>query len=113
MNKFSILASSYVDEYGIDPLKDKVLNGLNKITSYSLFTITVIERGKPDLISYNSYGTHDFWWHIMAYNGIGYIGELVEGLQIKIPDYQSLVALSSEVGINRSERNSTRNTVQI
>ena len=63
-----------------------------KNNSYSPSTndkYTVITKGyeyRPDLVSYQAYGTPDFWWKIMEVNGIKDIFDFKSGLNIVIPD---------------------------
>ncbi len=111
--KFSRSASIAVDQYGIDPLMDNVLNQLYRITAYSMYKVKIEERCAPDLISYNVYGTVDFWWHIMGYNGIAFYKDFVEGLVIKIPDKGALITLVSEIDIPRQDRPSAKNIIRI
>lgn len=40
---------------------------------------------RPDLVSYDAYGTVDFWWKIMEANGIFDIYSFKAGLNIRIP----------------------------
>lgn len=40
---------------------------------------------RPDLVSYDAYGTPDFWWKIMEANGIIDIYHFRAGLNIRLP----------------------------
>ena len=40
---------------------------------------------RPDLVSYAAYGTVDFWWYIMEFNGIKDIYDFKSGLTLRIP----------------------------
>jgi hypothetical protein len=40
---------------------------------------------RPDLISYDMYGTPDFWWKIMEANGISDVFNFKTGLNIRLP----------------------------
>jgi hypothetical protein len=63
------------------------LNPINSITSYVPFLITPKYVGVPDLISYDIYGSTEYWWIICLYNGIVIVHEeLFAGRTIKIPD---------------------------
>lgn len=47
--------------------------------------ITPATEYRPDLVSYEIYGTPDLWWRIMEYNGMKDIMEFRSGINIKIP----------------------------
>jgi hypothetical protein len=49
----------------------------------------VISKGveyRPDLVSYDNYGTVDFWWRIMEFNGMKDILEFKSGVNIRLPN---------------------------
>ena len=49
---------------------------------------TVVSPGyeyRPDLLSFEAYGTPDFWWRIMEANGIMDIYEFEAGINIRLP----------------------------
>jgi hypothetical protein len=92
-SKYQRVYSVVSDDYGIDPLLDTLVPEILKITNYSTHEINQHERGAPDLISLNEYGTDQLWWFIMVYNGIGSHRDITEGKNLKIPDYTSLVSV--------------------
>jgi hypothetical protein len=96
-NKFFRAFAITTDAYGIDPLKDKLATNLLNITTYTEHSVTQEERGAPDLISFNEYGKEDYWWHIMAYNGLCRWSQIVEGKIIKIPDEGSIISLTTNL----------------
>lgn len=83
------------DQWGIDPLLDRVVPLLTSIRSYTEYTVQQDERGAPDLISFRAYGIQDLWWHLMVYNGIVLYKEIVEGLVLRIPEYASIISIMS------------------
>jgi hypothetical protein len=69
-------------------------------------TITSANEGSPELISYQHYGTHEFWWVIMFINRIqDPINELTPGTRIAIPFLSDIEAFrqSREAVSNRGE----------
>lgn len=40
---------------------------------------------RPDLVSYAAYGTVDYWWYIMEFNGIKDIYDFKSGITLRIP----------------------------
>ena len=50
------------------------------------YRTTVHDEGRPDLVSYEAYGTVSFWWIICLVNQIDDpLTDLVEGMVLKIP----------------------------
>lgn len=95
-NRYFRVLSIVSDTYGIDPLLDRIVPQILKISSYRNHEVVQDERGAPDLISFREYGTEDFWWHILAYNGICRYNDLVEGNTIKIPDMGAIIAITND-----------------
>ena len=48
--------------------------------------VTKRHEYRPDLLSYEAYGTIDFWWKIMEANNIKDIWDFKAGTNIRIPD---------------------------
>lgn len=51
-------------------------------------TFTVVSPGmeyRPDLLSYQFYGTPDFWWKILEANNIKDIFDFKTGINIRLP----------------------------
>lgn len=85
------------DSLGIDPLRDRMAEQIQRITSFQWHDVTQAQRGAPDLISYEYYGTEEFWWHIMMYNGINRWRSIVEGMQLKIPHQGALISITNDI----------------
>lgn len=48
--------------------------------------VTEKELCRPELISYKCYGTGDYWWFLMWFNGISDVwNDLVPGMVLSIP----------------------------
>ena len=94
-NRFYRIYAIEVDKYGIDPLLDHLIPKLTALTSYTNHNVLMDERGAPDLISLREYGTEDYWWHIMAYNGITRFRTIVEGVTLKIPVLGDIIAITN------------------
>jgi hypothetical protein len=47
--------------------------------------ITAGYEYRPDLVSYKSYGTSDYWWLILQANNINDVYQFRTGLNIRIP----------------------------
>lgn len=106
-NRFFRVFAITTDAYGIDPLKDKIALKLLNIQTYTYHTVNQAERGAPDLISFEEYGKEDYWWHIMAYNGIYRFNQIVEGTVIKIPELASIVQVTNDALATESNSTAT------
>ena len=95
-NRFYRVYAATVDRHGVDPLLDRVIPHLRSITAFKNHDVTQDERGAPDLISFREYGNEDFWWHILAYNGICSYRDVVEGTTLKIPNLGDIVAITND-----------------
>lgn len=96
---FSENVYDYLDSYFIE-----------QVTKLPVFgkTIVQIEENRPDLVSYRIYGTTQFWYILMLYNGMVSPFELVEGQELNYPKiedieklYFSLNALQRKNVVNR------------
>lgn len=55
--------------------------------------------GRPDLISIKLYGSIDFWWMLMKYNGVDDVwNELYPGQMLKVPDVRDFNQYASLYG---------------
>lgn len=98
-NRFFRVYAVTVDKYGIDPFLDKIIPKLMNITMFTNHNVVMDERGAPDLISIREYESEDYWWHIMAFNGICRFRDIVEGLTLRIPDLGAIIAITNEVSL--------------
>ena len=83
------------DQYGIDPLRDKMVPYVLGLKSFHYHEVQQDERGAPDLIAKREYGSEDLWWYILVYNGIALYKHVVEGVMLKIPEYASILQVIS------------------
>ena len=104
-NRFYRVFATTIDKHGIDPLLDRVAPKLREITVYKTHDVTQDERGSPDLISLREYGSEDFWWHILAYNGICSYRDVVEGITLKIPNLGDVVAITNDNTSDNPDQN--------
>lgn len=84
--------------------KEKVLtsNDFEKyrfIHPMKYYRVTRDDTGRPDLISLKLYGTIDFWWMLMKYNGVDDVwNELYPGQMLKVPDVRDFNQYASLYG---------------
>lgn len=108
-SKYQRIFAIISDGHGVDPLRDRLIPLINNIKSFTLHTVSQDERAAPDLISEREYNTDEFWWIILAYNGISTYRTLVEGTKLKIPNMAEVVSVVTENSIrpNRVQRTIT------
>jgi len=81
-------ANSQVVYYGDSKILTFETYKPEKIFESSSDSIAIISPGvayRPDLVSYQSYGTSEFWWKIMEANNMKDILEFKAGTTIRIP----------------------------
>ncbi len=99
-SKYDRFYSIVSDQYGVDPLKDKVMPSLLKISTFQPHIVTQDERGSPDLIALRQYGSEKLWWIVLAYNGIASYKDIVEGTQLKIPTISAVVEVITQNSVS-------------
>lgn len=109
-SKYQRVHSVTSDKFGVDPLRDRLIPLINRIQSYDTHQIQQDERGAPDLIAERRYGSDEFWWIILAFNGISSYRKLVEGMTIRIPNISNVVSIVTE---NSIRPNSVKRVITI
>jgi hypothetical protein len=67
-----------------DPITSDFLQSLSALDLGGLYTIRG-EDARPDVISDEIYGSTQYWWIIMFYNGVTRGDYLVNGMELKYP----------------------------
>jgi hypothetical protein len=93
-----------VDELGSDPLRDPSFDAIQKVTSYTYFSIDESLENNAAKISSMVYGTNAYWWAILAYNGIPDNFSLKRGMRLRIPNLNELTSALSNVDIVNTTR---------
>ena len=81
---FSEDVYDYLDSYFIEQV--------NKLPVFGK-TIVQIEENRPDLVSYRIYGTTQFWYILMIYNGMVSPFDLTEGQELNYPKIEDIEKL--------------------
>lgn len=89
--------------YRTNFLEKNVINGITEYDLSSLnfgdyewgdldyYRVRLQDVQRPDLISFNIYGTTNYWWFIMWFNGISDIwNDLVEDMILKYPSIDKI-----------------------
>lgn len=95
------------DAFGQDPLSKSTLDKLLAIRNYTAFTVTKREEANPQLIAYETYGSVEFHWLVLYFNGIGYNFDLHSGKTIYLPnpaDVKQILASESRVRSSSAPR---------
>lgn len=74
---------------GFEVMDSAMVNLVQKLPQVGYLTVTT-QAGRPDLLSYDLYGTVDYWWILLLYNGINLINGLTVGKVISYPSEDSL-----------------------
>lgn len=70
------------------------LRAASIFTESSVYTIPSKYEFRPDLVSYEQYGTPNLWWVIIGFNHIFHpLKEFTTGRKIRIPDMETIDGL--------------------
>lgn len=78
------------DEHGQDPLSNTKLDRILALPSLRELEIDSATEANPQLIAYREYGSPEYYWVILYYNGIGYSFDLVAGMIIQLPSASAI-----------------------
>jgi hypothetical protein len=73
----------------LDPLTSSILDDIRELPQQGFFAVQG-EEFRPDSVSHKVYGTHQYWWVIMAYNDIADVNKLTSGTVLKYPSLADL-----------------------
>jgi hypothetical protein len=82
-----------------DILSSFFLSNISQLEMSGTYQI-ITEEGRPDLISFNIYGSTQYWWIIMYFNSISNFDDLSCGLVINYPSLQSIEDLYFQLNNN-------------
>lgn len=99
-----------IDEFGVDPLRDKSFDAITSIKSFTYHTVKPEEQYNMPLISYKAYLNEEHWRVLMIYNGIADMFALKEGMRIKVP---ALTLVASALNRILTEQAPANTTVRI
>jgi len=80
-------------EFGKDPLSIGYHDIFKQVGAP--YTVTTRTAYAPDLISFEYYGTYDFWWLVLQFNGISHPRDLVAGLAIRLPSVKKVMSVTT------------------
>ena len=77
---------------------DSVMTGeIRKLPSAGVYNVRSLEDQRPDLVSYNIYGTIEYWWIILRYNGMIDFTKLRGDTTINFPSERNIDDLYLEM----------------
>ena len=86
-NRTNFYTSEVVDSIKESDLLTNTFNEFKFKRPMSFFTITTVEKTRPDLLSYSLYSTVNYWWIILKINNIeDPFNDLEEGDVVKVPN---------------------------
>jgi len=84
---------------GVEQL-DHLYNSLSNLVArrpVSFSRLSILDRKRPDLTSYRIYGTVDFWWIYLVFNGIqDPFFETTVGRVVKLPHWLDIFDFTKE-----------------
>ena len=80
------------EECNFNPMNSYFLYQIPKLPAVGYYTVRK-EVNRPDLLSYNIFGSTQYWWIIMWYNNMLKPQDLKPGIRIKYPSISSIEQL--------------------
>lgn len=80
------------DKRCMDVLNSYFLRELQNVPAIGNYEVTV-EEGRPDLLSYKLFGTTQYWWILLYYNGLLEPADLKIGALIRYPSVSKLESI--------------------
>lgn len=81
---------SYNSESGYDILDSEFVDELPSLPTHGKYIVSSFEVGRLDSISYKIYGSTQFWWILLLYNGYSSVDEVTVGTSLNYPSLLSL-----------------------
>ena len=72
-----------------NPITSKFLTELRKLKTVGEFIVTV-QEGRADLVSYEIYGSTQYWWIILEYNDLMNVDDLTISKKLNFPKLSDL-----------------------
>ena len=86
------------DDGVFNPLNSYFLYALPKLPTVNFYTVT-LEAGRPDLLSYNIYGSTQYWWILMYYNHMIKPQDIKTGMSIRYPAFGDIEQLYRDLSL--------------
>lgn len=93
---------TFTSGFGNDPLTDKLIGYIPKLTSVETYRIPSYNEFRPDKIAAKFFGDSNLYWVVLEYNKLASAYELFAGRTIKIPSPQGLSQLLVSVNTDVS-----------
>jgi hypothetical protein len=91
-------------EGAFDPANSRFLQRLKELPAIGQYTV-VNDEGRPDLVSHAIYQDTQFWWILLAYNGLLKSDDLVPGFEVQYFSLTDLNQLYSALTRAQQTRN--------
>lgn len=88
--------TNFLQTVNVDDVLQKDLGSFElpphyKFDNVSYYKVREVDVARPDLISYRCYGTTNYWWFLMEYNGICDIwNDIFEDQILEIPSLNDI-----------------------
>lgn len=97
-----------------DWLNSSYINRIPNLELQAQYVLQAQDVPFPELISFKNYGTTDFWWVLLMYNGvIDPIAEMQAGIVWGIPSYASIQNMLSSSSVGAASTNQIGTIVQL
>lgn len=88
-DRFDLSKFMLYDEDVYEVVTSNALATIPQLPVGGQFTVNGMER-RPDLVSYEIYGSTQYYWVIMVYNGLQSFNEIVHAQELRYPSLATL-----------------------
>ena len=100
--RFTLAKFMNFDTDNYDPLTSYVLNNIGDIPPAGKMRVDGLDF-RPDVLSFVLYGSTQYWWVLMLYNGFLTVDDIKTGMEIKYPDMSDLEDMYFSLKIRQGE----------
>ncbi len=98
----------------LDWLKSSYITNLPNLQVQEQYILQAADVPFPELLSYKKYGTTDYWWILLMFNGvIDPIKEMSAGKLWSIPTFSSIQTMLSTSSVGTAAQNQVGQVVSI
>jgi hypothetical protein len=91
-SRYDMIKFFEMNKDNLDPLTSFYAENIKRLPYVGEYTV-IKEVKRPDLLSYNIYGSTQYWWILLLYNDLSGVNDLVAGAQIRYPSHSTIEEL--------------------
>jgi hypothetical protein len=102
VQRFDLSRFMLYDEDVFEPITANIFDGLRELPAGGQYTVNGKEA-RPDLVSFDIYGSTQYYWVIMVYNGLQSFNEIVHSQELTFPSLAVLEDFFFNLKVQQNE----------